>query len=224
MHYSGLKSGLFRPFLEILAILTIPLFIMWVLPFLVHDRAVFARTMGLLTLGGLFIAAFICRSHHDGPHQVGFRVDNFLDASRPLAAFTLSGIALLMGIGFSCGSVRLGGRFAEQMMILPFWGMAQQYGIQGVVNRRLQSMLGSGWSSSLLTGLIFSALHLPKPTLTLATLIAGIVWSFVYQRFPNLYAIALSHALLSASLANSFPVWLLPNMKAGLGYFGTVPR
>jgi membrane protease YdiL (CAAX protease family) len=113
----------------------------------------------------------------------------------------------------------LGARFLNHLAVLFFWGLLQHYGLQSLVNRRLQSAWGPGWKSIWITAGIFSALHLPNPTLAVATLIGGYFWASAFQRHPNLIAIALTHALLSALLANSFPKEVLPNMKVGWGFF-----
>jgi membrane protease YdiL (CAAX protease family) len=51
-------------------------------------------------------------------------------------------------------------------------------------------------------------------------LVAGLVWAFVYQRRPNLFALAISHALASITLALSFPPNLLNSLRVGFKYFG----
>ena len=208
-----------QPVCEILAVIAIPLAAVWVVPLLIHDRVMMGRTIGVLALAGLLAAVGINFHHREGPRQIGFRLDNFWEAARPLLWFTAVGAAVLFSVGWSYGSIHLGRRFVNQLLTLPLWGIQQQYGVQAIVNRRWQTVCGRGWHSILLTAAVFSALHLPNPVLVAATFIAGLVWAAVYQRAPNLPALALSHGLLSAVLANSFPLWLLPNMKVGWGYW-----
>jgi hypothetical protein len=47
------EKGALRPYLEISAVVSIPLFAMWVF---IHDRVTFARLVGLLTVTGLLVA------------------------------------------------------------------------------------------------------------------------------------------------------------------------
>jgi hypothetical protein len=49
------EKGALRPYLEISAVVSIPLFAMWVLVRIIHDRVTFARLVGLLTVTGLLV-------------------------------------------------------------------------------------------------------------------------------------------------------------------------
>ena len=207
------------PICEISIIVAIPLLAIWVAPIFIHDRFTLGRTIGALALTGLLAAIGINCYHREKPRQIGLRLDNFLEAGRPLACITVIGAVAILALGWRFGSIHLGKRFVNQLRVLHVWGIEQQYGVQAIINRRCQTMFGKGWRSVLLTAVLFSALHFPNPILVLATFAAGVAWSVVYQRAPNLPALALSHALLSAVLANSLPIWLLPNMKVGWGYW-----
>jgi membrane protease YdiL (CAAX protease family) len=96
----------------------------------------------------------------------------------------------------------------------------QQYVLQAFVNRRAQIIFGAGWRSVLLTALVFALLHLPNPWLTAATFTGGLVWAYAYQRTPNLYALALSHAAMTWVLIASVPASALNGLRVGFKYFG----
>jgi membrane protease YdiL (CAAX protease family) len=96
----------------------------------------------------------------------------------------------------------------------------QQYVLQGFINRRAQILFGRGSKSVLLVALIFALLHLPNPWLSVATFAGGLVWAYVYQRTPNLLALALSHALMSMLLALSLPPSTINSLRVGIKYFG----
>ncbi len=51
------------------------------------------------------------------------------------------------------------------------------------------------------------------------TFAGGLIWSWVYERAPNLFAIALSHAVISLMLMTALPPWLLPSMSVGYKHF-----
>jgi hypothetical protein len=53
----------------------------------------------------------------------------------------------------------------------------------------------------------------------LATFLAGASWAWLFQREPNLFALALSHFTLAFVLKYSLPLSILPNMKAGWAYY-----
>jgi len=61
--------------------------------------------------------------------------------------------------------------------------------------------------------------HLPNLTLALLVLIAAIVWAWVYERAPNLWALGLSHGLLSLVLMHSLPLRFLHSMSVGYKHF-----
>jgi membrane protease YdiL (CAAX protease family) len=103
---------------------------------------------------------------------------------------------------------------------LPVWGLMQQYVLQGFINRRAQIIWGRGLRSILLVALLFALLHMPNLWLSAATFLGGLVWAAVYQRAPNLPALALSHGLMSLLLASSLPASTLNSLRVGIRYFG----
>jgi membrane protease YdiL (CAAX protease family) len=133
----------------------------------------------------------------------------------------LVGIIVLFGIGLVMKSLRFDGKqVVEWVLWLPLWGLMQQYVLQGFINRRAQILFGRGWRSTLLVALIFALLHLPNPWLSVATFAGGLLWADVYQRAPNLPALALSHALMSMLLALSLPPTTINSLRVGIKYFG----
>ncbi len=113
------------------------------------------------------------------------------------------------------------GRFILGQLALGFgWGLIQQYVLQGFINRRAQIIWGSNWLSIILVPLIFGTLHLPNPWLTLLTFAGGIVWAAVYQKAPNLFALAVSHSLMTWVLISTLPPAALNHLRIGFKYFG----
>ncbi len=66
---------------------------------------------------------------------------------------------------------------------------------------------------------IFGLLHLPNLLLTLATFIVGLFWAAVYQRASNLFALALSHSMMSVVLVSTVPASALHGMRVGFNYY-----
>jgi membrane protease YdiL (CAAX protease family) len=96
----------------------------------------------------------------------------------------------------------------------------QQYALQGYINRRAQIIFGTGWASASVVGLLFAVIHLPNPVLFALTLAGGTIWAFIYQRTPNLFALALSHAVVSVTVALLFPPEWINSLRVGFKYFG----
>ncbi len=165
------------------------------------------------------------RLHHETLREIGFRFDNFLRAAKLLLLPMLAG-ALLAGLLGMLVGTRPNFRnwhadrpLASQLAIATLWGLLQHYVLQGFINRRTQIIWGRGWLSILTTAAVFSFLHLPNPTLMVATFIGGVIWASVYQRTPNLFALALSHAAMSWILVATLPQSLLNHSRIGLKYF-----
>ena len=99
------------------------------------------------------------------------------------------------------------------------WGLAQQYVLQAFMNRRAMIVFGRGWASILLVAAIFAGLHLPNPWLAVITFAGGTIWALVYQRAPNLFALAISHSVMTWVVVSTVPANALHHLRFGLCYF-----
>lgn len=160
------------------------------------------------------------RAHQESAREVGWRFDNLKEAVRLLLLPTLGAVVLILLLGWLLGSLRLeGSQLRPRFLWLPAWGLLQQYVLQGFVNRRAQIIWGKGWPGILLVGAIFGVLHLPNLWLTVATFTGGLILASVYQRVPNLLALALAHGLVSLLLVNTLPTTALHSMRVGFKFF-----
>ncbi len=165
--------------------------------------------------------------------ELGFTTNHFIRALRLLVLPTLLACVAFAAIGYVTTSFHRSTHFWSTLLILPLWGTIQQYILQGFIYRRVRSLIVDECSQAgqsdqsgqrvylaiILTAAIFALVHLPNPTLTGLTFVAGLIWTWVYERAPNLFAIGLSHAMMSQILMISLPPWLLESMSVGYKYF-----
>jgi len=172
---------------------------------------------------------FMIYSHRlrgESLRDLGFRFDNLLQAVKLLLLPMLLIAGLCLLVGWWAGEQRNflrwhSGRPILAQLALGFgWGLVQQYVLQSFINRRAQIVWGPGWVGILLVALVFGGLHLPNPWLTLVTLAGGVIWAAIYQRVPNVFALAISHSLMTWVLVSTLPASALNHLRIGFKYFG----
>lgn len=157
--------------------------------------------------------------------DLGFRLDNLAKACALLVvpmivvALVCVIISRLSGEGLDPFRWHVSRLLAVQLSLGFAWGSLQQYMLQSFVNRRAQLVWGKGWISVLVVALVFGGLHLPNPWLTAITFVGGLIWAAIYQRAPNIFALALSHVLMTWIVVSTLPGSALSHLRVGLGYF-----
>ena len=160
--------------------------------------------------------------HNDTLADLGIRLDTFGRALREAFLVIVPALILTATLG-----LRLGGGVAldPQRTALAFlwgypWALFQQYGLQCVIGRRLESVVRGEVAHDVTCAAIFGALHLPNPFLTVVTFGAAYCFCALFRRCPNLFALALAHTLASTVLYHFLPPEITHFMRVGPGFFG----
>ena len=207
---------------EIVSLVSSALIAEWIL------SAAAGRTKLIVAIPLTFAFVLVITSHllrKESPRDLGFRFDNFLRAAKLLMLPMIAVAVLCISLGLIFGTRPDLFRWhperpiAGQLALGFAWGFVQQYVLQSFVNRRAQIVWEKGVRSVVLTALVFSFLHFPNPWLMLVTFVGGLVWAFVYQRAPNLFALAISHSLMTWIVVSTLPMSALNHLRIGFKYF-----
>lgn len=202
---------------EIVSVVTSCLIAEWVVLGFAGNRKLIIAVPVLLALG---LIVYSQRERGETLRDIGFRSDNFLDCCRLLILPTAAAVVVILAAGWFTNHALFQGHFRARYLSLPLWALFQQFVLNGFINRRAQLALGNGLRSIVLVGFVFALLHFPNPLLAVATLAGGLIWAAVYQRQPNLFALALSHSVASIVLALNISPDLLNSLRVGFKYFG----
>lgn len=184
-------------------------------------RAIIAVPVALAIL--IVVLSHSLRS--ESIRDIGFRFDNFLRALYLLTAPVVATALVCLLIGWKLGTpINFLRWHANRYLVLQFiagfgWALAQQYVLQGFVNRRAMILAGRGWGSILIVAVVFALLHLPNLWITTITFVGGLIWAATYQRVPNLFALAITHSLMTWFIVSTLPPTALHHLRVGLGYF-----
>ncbi len=171
----------------------------------------------------LFLAFTVLssRRHGDTRADLGIRLDTFRRALAEAAVVFSPALLLTLAIGLF---FRSGSHVTIRHITLSLlggypWALFQQYGLQCVISRRLRVLIPQAAAHDAVCAAIFAALHLPNPFLTVVTFGAGYCFCALFRRCPNLFVLALAHAVASTILYHALPAATTHLMRVGPGYY-----
>jgi membrane protease YdiL (CAAX protease family) len=146
----------------------------------------------------------------------------FVPALWRSALLTMAGVAVLYGASTSLGTRNeIDNGWAQLAVLLP-WGLGQQFALHTVFLREAQGSFSraaaAGVRPRLVAAAAFAVLHLPNPFLTLATFAGALGWCWIYDRFPNLLPLAVSHAVFTLAILYGFDDRITGGLRVGAAY------
>jgi Type II CAAX prenyl endopeptidase Rce1-like len=98
------------------------------------------------------------------------------------------------------------------------WALVQEYLTMSFIFVRIEELLGSR-RAILMTAALFCVAHIPNGTLMAATLAMSVFFCWFFERFRNIYPLAIAHALLGLSLSLTLSTSITHRMHVGIAYF-----
>ena len=132
-----------------------------------------------------------------------------------LATFVMA--LVVVAAGAALGTLHDRRDFLGSLAPLIVWGGAQQWVLQTVVLREAQRAT-SPRLAIVTAAVLFGAIHLPNPFLAPVTAIGALVWCRIYDRYPNIIPLALSHGLGTLAVRYAFDDTITGRLRIGLSY------
>ena len=151
--------------------------------------------------------------------EFGFSSRALLPGLWRALAITLAAVVVILGAGFLAGTLHDRRDFLGSLAPLVLWGGAQQWVLQTVVLNEAQRM-SSRRAGIIIAAALFGAVHLPNPFLAPVTGVAALIWCRLYDRYPNIVPLALSHGLGTLALRYAFDEATTGHLRIGAAYLG----
>lgn len=195
-----------------LAITATVLAYIWLLEGIVDRRWVYAAAAVVVAL-----AAW----HDKRTGEWGFDRAALAGGSRVTALWTAAAVAGIFAAGALAGTIHDRRDFLGSFLALVVWGGAQQWVLQTAVLRDCQRAAGRTAGIGL-AALLFGLVHMPNVFLASMTTIGALLWCAVYDRYPNVIPMAVSHALATLAILYAFDEAITGRLRIGASYLRLV--
>ena len=176
--------------------------------------------LGWAVAAAAWIAIATIAAGHS-PRELGLTARGFRESL--WVAFAGAAIAALIVLcGAVAGTLHIESdlpNFALRSLLYAVWAFGQQFILQSFFFVRFEQIFRNKWKAVLASALLFFVAHLPNPMLLIAAGIAGVISTLLFNRYRNIYSLAIAHALVGLALAMSIPASVHQQMKVGSGYY-----
>jgi uncharacterized protein len=140
-------------------------------------------------------AALALRRDPAVAHQWGLGGRHFRPALAAAAALGAPAAMAITAVALAIGTFPPPRSFWLVLAVYPLWGVAQQFLLNAALASNLARFLPPALVPPVAASL-FALAHAPDLPVMALTLPAGLVWTLVYRRWPNLWALGVVHGAL----------------------------
>ena len=129
----------------------------------------------------------------------GFRKDNFKKSFLMILPIALVVIAGFVLVGWWRNTLIINWHLIPILLLYPAWGVVQQFLLMALVAGNMKDMDGNKLPDYLivfLTAVLFALVHYPSYLLMGGTFVLAIVYTILYFREKNLWALGIYHGWL----------------------------
>ena len=128
----------------------------------------------------------------------GLQKAHFRAALNPALLFAAPAALVLILYGVTTRRFPIPLTFWLVVALYPLWGIAQQFALQALLTKNLRAMVRHPVTQALCVAVLFSLAHFPNAWLMVLVFPAGLVFTLIFERHPNIWAIGLVHGLLGS--------------------------
>ena len=154
--------------------------------------------------------------------DIGFRLDNWYGSFKILVIFTLITMPILYIVWQYFFPVNnyfyKEYSFWEKLVTYPLGMLCQQYIFLAFFFRRYRDIFSPHTNIAIFfSALTFAMVHIPNPPLVIFCFGAGIVWAGTYNKYPNLFTIAISQSVLAIFVTSILLAYQIVGANADIG-------